>query len=327
MKAAVIELFSLSASAFRDVPSTLQPAGREAERIAHLYWFLFWVSTAVFAIIVGLLAIASLRRGRTRTVEGERRRARGVAVGAAISALILLVLLAVSESTGRAIVAPAGADALEIEVTGHQWWWEVRYPGRSPSEQVTTANEIHVPVGRAVRLALSSGDVIHSFWAPTMTGKKDLIPGRPTTQVFRAERPGTFPGRCAEFCGYQHAHMGFVVVAQEPREFDAWLARQRGLAAAPRDPTAARGQSVFLAAPCVLCHTIRGAGAFGHTGPDLTHLASRSTIAAGTLPNTIGHLAGWVADSQRIKPGNRMPPNVLAANDLDDLVSYLGTLQ
>ena len=169
--------------------------------------------------------------------------------------------------------------------------------------------------------------MIHSFWVPNVHGKKDLIPGRRTSLVFHLEKEGTFRGQCAEFCGYQHAHMGLVVFAESPRLFEAWLDNQRRLAPEPVGPTEEHGRHVFLSGPCVLCHTIRGAGVFGHKAPDLTHLASRTTIAAATLPNTPGHLAGWVTDPQAIKPGNRMPPNVLAANDLDDLVSYLRSLR
>ena len=178
-----------------------------------------------------------------------------------------------------------------------------------------------------MRLLLASADVIHSFWAPNFHGKKDLIPGRATTHLFRADRAGVFSGTCAEFCGYQHAHMGFLVIAEEPERFQAWLEGQRTLAAEPDEAALRHGRSVFLSSPCILCHTIRGIGAFGHKAPDLTHLRSRQTIAAATAPNTPGHLAGWVVDSQNLKPGNKMPPNMLAAADLVDLVSYLGSLR
>jgi cytochrome c oxidase subunit 2 len=288
---------------------------------------MFGVSASVFAIVLGFLAVSIARRRDAPSREGDRRRSRAVAVGAGVSAILLLVLLVASERTGATIVEPVGPEALEIEITGHQWWWEVRYPGSSPDRDVTTANEIHVPVGRPVRFELLSGDVIHSFWAPNFNGKKDLIPGRRTTHRFRAARSGVFYGQCAEFCGYQHAHMGFVLVAEEPDRFAHWLSRQRELAAEPVDAAGRHGRDVFLSSPCVLCHTIRGAGAFGHKAPDLTHLASRSRIAAAMLPNTTGHLAGWVIDAPRLKPGTRMPPNVLASNDLLDLVAYLRSLR
>jgi cytochrome c oxidase subunit 2 len=192
---------------------------------------------------------------------------------------------------------------------------------------VITANEIHVPVGRPVLLELSSTDVIHSFWAPNLNGKKDLIPGRPTRHLLRPDRAGVFEGRCAEFCGYQHAHMGFLLIAEERDRFEAWLAGQRGPAAEPSDIARQRGRQVFLSSACVVCHSIRGIGAFGHKAPDLTHLASRRMIASATLPNADGPLAGWIVDSQHVKPGNHMPPNLLPAEQLQDLVSYLRSLQ
>jgi cytochrome c oxidase subunit 2 len=288
---------------------------------------MFWVSVFVFVAVIGALAVALSRKRRAESREGQRRRIRAVAVGAAVSAFLLLVLLVASETAGRSIVTPVGREALAIEVTGHQWWWEVRYPGSVPADDVTTANEIHVPVGRPVRFHLSTGDVIHSFWAPNLNGKKDLIPGRRTTHLFRADRPGVYFGQCAEFCGYQHAHMGLRVIAEEPARFAQWLSGQRRPAGEPTDPERLHGRQVFLSSQCVLCHTIRGAGAFGHKAPDLTHVASRTTIAAGTLANTTGNLAGWIVDAQRIKPGSRMPPNTLAANDLLDLVAYLESLR
>jgi cytochrome c oxidase subunit II len=327
LKRAGLAAALLLAARCRGVSSALDPASGEASHVAQLYWLMFGVCAAVFAGVIALLAVALARRASPETPAGDRKKVRNVALGAGVSALLLLILLAASEAAGRAVVSPVGPDALEIDVTGHQWWWEVRYPGSSPSEQVATANEIHVPVGRPVRLQLTSTDVIHSFWVPALNGKKDLIPGHATRHIFRADRPGVFPGQCAEFCGYQHAHMGFVVVAEEPDRFDKWLAGQRALAAEPDDPVRIHGREVFLSSPCILCHTIRGIGAFGHKAPDLTHLASRSTIAAAILPNTPGHLAGWVVDAQAIKPGNKMPPNILESGDLDDLVSYLGSLR
>jgi len=277
--------------------------------------------------VLAALAIAVSRRSRAPIAGGKDPRFFAVAATTGVTCAILLLLLVASVVTGRAVSTPPEANALDIAITGHQWWWEVRYPAAVADDEVLTANEIHVPVGRSVRLHLASTDVIHSFWAPNLNGKKDLIPGRSTGMTFRVLRAGTYEGRCAEFCGYQHAHMGFRVVAEPPSEFEAWLESQRLPAAEPGDAARVHGHEVFLAGPCVNCHAIRGAGAFGRKGPDLTHLASRSTIAAATLPNTTGHLAGWIADSQRIKPGNRMPPNVLPSGDLLDLVAYLRSLR
>ena len=323
----ILRLALLAAAGCQGRYSALDRAGPEATRVTSLHWWMFWICSAVSAAIVAALAVALVRPAGSPTPDGERQRTRAIVAATAVSTLLLFVFLVASVWAGRAIVTPAGPGSLEIQIVGHQWWWEVRYPGPSASAAVTTANEIHVPVGRPVRLLLSSGDVIHSFWAPNLNGKKDLIPGRPTVHLFRADRPGVFEGRCAEFCGYQHAHMGFLVIAEPAAEFQAWLEAQRRPAAEPSDPATRHGRQVFLASPCVVCHTIRGEGAFGHKAPDLTHLASRRTIAADTLPNTAGYLAGWVLDSQRAKPGNRMPPNVLSADDLLDLVSYLGALR
>ena len=307
--------------------SALDTASPEATRITNLHWLLLYVTGAVSFVLIAALAIALTRRRTPETEEGERRRTRAVAAAAVLSTLVLMALLTASVLAGRAVATPVGADALRIQIAGHQWWWEVSYPAEPPSETVITANEIHVPLGRPVLLELSSTDVIHSFWVPNLNGKKDLIPGRPTRHLLRPERPGVFEGRCAEFCGYQHAHMGFLLIVEEPDRFEAWLAAQRRQAAEPTDAAGQHGREVFLASPCVVCHAIRGIGAFGRKAPDLTHLASRRMIASATRPNTTGYLAGWIVDSQHIKPGNHMPPNLLPAEDLLDLVSYLRSLQ
>lgn len=307
--------------------AALDRASPQAASITVLHWFIFGICVAVFVLVLTFLA-AALARGRPAPSHAEeRRRMLVVAAATGLSTLLLLVMLVASVVTGRAIATPAGRDALEIEVTGHQWWWEIRYPSSVPADTVTTANEIHVPMDRAVRLRLTSTDVIHSMWIPNLNGKRDLIPGRTTFLTFRARRPGTFAGRCAEFCGYQHAKMGLLVVVQAPGDFAAWLEGQRHPSVEPSEAALEHGREVFLQGPCSACHTIRGTSAFGRKAPDLTHLASRSTIAAGTLPNTTGHLAGWVVDAQRIKPGNRMPPNFLASVDLLDLVAYLRSLR
>jgi len=307
--------------------AALDTASPEATRITNLHWLTLWISAVTSLVLIGSLVIALTRRRTAESRDGERRRTRVVIAAAVLSTLGLLWLLTASVLAGRAVATPVGADALRIQVVGHQWWWEVIYPGELPSETVTTANEIHVPVGRPVLLELSSTDVIHSFWVPNLNGKKDLIPGRPTRHLLRQERPGVFEGRCAEFCGYQHAHMGFLLIAEERDRFDTWLAAQRRPAAEPSDVAARHGRQIFLSSSCIMCHSIRGIGAFGHKAPDLTHLGSRRMIASATLRNTDGPLAGWIVDSQHIKPGNHMPPNLMPADDLQDLVSYLRSLQ
>jgi cytochrome c oxidase subunit 2 len=308
----------------------LDPGARQAAEIERLWWIFFAICAAVyFAVIVVLLgAVARSRRGREiDEAARERRLSRAVGAGAGLTVLLLFVLTGASYSTGRALSSDAGGAPIEILVTGRQWWWELRYESDTPAEIVTTANEMHVPVGRPVHLRLTSADVIHSFWVPSLHGKKDLIPGQATTLAFRAERAGVYYGQCAEFCGTQHARMAMLVIAEPPAEFDAWLAHQRSAAAAPSTPERRRGQEVFLAVQCPMCHRIAGTPAGGLNGPDLTHLASRRTIAAGSLPNTRGHRAGWIVDPQRLKPGVKMPINRIAASDLNALLDYLDGLE
>jgi cytochrome c oxidase subunit II len=310
-------------------PAVFAPAAREAARIAAHGWLLIGVCTAVYVVVIAVFVAALLRRRGEIEPPDSRERGKVVAVaaGAAITVVILFVFLVSSERVGNAIEGPPGENPLQIMVTGHQWWWEVRYPASPPSNEVATANEIHVPVGRRVVIQLTSGDVIHSFWAPAIDGKRDAIPGRKTTLAFRVDRPGVFHGRCAEFCGYQHAHMGFLLIAHPPAEFEAWLAHQRLPAAEPTADATVRGREVFLTGTCVLCHSIRGTGAFGRNAPDLTHVASRRTLAATTLPNGPGSLGGWIADPQGVKPGNHMPANPMKGSDLLALISYLGSLK
>jgi cytochrome c oxidase subunit 2 len=249
--------------------------------------------------------------------------------GVVITIAILFTLLITSFLAGRSVHSLASADprALTIDVTGQQWWWQVKYENDVPSQMVTTANEIHIPVGRVVQFKLRSNDVIHSFWAPNLHGKKDLVPGHIAAIWIRADRPGTYRGQCAEFCGYQHAHMAFTVIAEPEEQFNAWYGAQLQSAVSPATAQQLRGQQVFLSSTCIMCHRIQGTDAGGAVGPDLTHLASRQTIAAATLENTREHLASWILDSQAIKPGNRMPPNPLSAEDLQALLDYLQSLK
>jgi cytochrome c oxidase subunit 2 len=333
-------LLLLSLSGCRGVQSVLNPAGPQAGRISRLWWLMFYVCSAVFVIVIISVLVAALRSYRkqdddvsdaqhiTPEPQSERRMA-GVVTGALlVTGVILFVFLIASFRAGRAIYTLQDPNALSIKVTGHQWWWEVQYEDQTASNIFKTANEIHIPVGRPVRIKLSSTDVIHSFWVPNLDGKKDLLPGGHETIIwFRADREGEFYGQCAEFCGHQHAHMRFVVVAESIDKFNAWLEAQRKPSAQASDEAELRGQQVFLSSPCIMCHTIRGTDAHAIVAPDLTHLASRKTIAAGTLPLTRGHLAGWITNSQEIKPGNRMPPVPLSPEDLQALLSYLGSLK
>jgi cytochrome c oxidase subunit 2 len=217
--------------------------------------------------------------------------------------------------------------ALHIRITGHQWWWDIQYEPEMASTTVETANELHIPVGRAVHVELQSADVIHSFWVPSVHGKKDLIPGRINRTWLRIDEPGVYRGQCAEFCGLEHAQMSLTVIAESPEQFAAWLDHERKEAAGQMDHTSLRGQELFLHGTCAQCHTVAGTTAGGRVGPDLTHFATRPTIGAGTLLNNSVELARWILDPHAVKPGVNMPATSLSAEDLHALVSYLGTLR
>jgi len=212
-------------------------------------------------------------------------------------------------------------------VTGTQWWWKILYASDDPSRILQTANEIHIPVGQPIAILGQSTDVIHSFWVPSLQGKRDLIPGRPTREWLQADRPGEYRGQCAEFCGLQHAHMAFFVIAEPRDQFSRWMEHQLQAAVDPSDEQTRRGQDIFLKSACVLCHSIRGTGAAAQAGPDLTHFGSRKTIAAGTLLNTKGNLAGWIADPQNIKPGTHMATVPVQPAEMQPLIDYLESLK
>jgi cytochrome c oxidase subunit 2 len=311
--------------------SVLDPASPQARLIDRLGDAMYVVAAIVFVLVmVALLWAAFRRRGPADTPDDsgrERPMRTAVVVATGLTIAILFGFLVFDISVGRAITANPGKEALQIRVTGHQWWWEVQYRDSLPQNWVTTANEIHVPVGHRVVFELRSTDVIHSFWPPNLSAKRDQIPGNENSLWFQADRAGVFRGLCAEFCGHQHAKMAFLVVAEPPDSFATWLAGQRDTAPTPADSLSRRGQQVFLGSSCVMCHAIAGTPAGSRIGPDLTHIASRRTIAAGTLPNNRSNLTGWIVDPQVIKPGVRMPPSQLSGPDLLALVTYLETLK
>jgi cytochrome c oxidase subunit 2 len=318
-----------------DQQSSLHPAGAQADRI-HGVWDLYlWVCVVVYVLVVAVLFVGVVRRARVGSdqpitappVNLEVRKGVIVTGLVALTTLILFGFLIADFLAGRAIDSEAGQEVATVLVTGHQWWWEVRYDDPAPSKVFTTANELHVPVGKTVRVELAATDVIHSFWVPNLHGKTDAIPGHTTRTYLRADQPGVYWGQCAEFCGQQHANMRFLVVAEPEEDFRKWQERMRQDAPQPVTPEQKRGQQVFLTKQCVLCHTVNGTTAQARVGPDLTHVAGRPWIAAGTLPLTRGHLAGWVADAQSTKPGVRMPPNQLAPDELRCLLDYLETLK
>jgi cytochrome c oxidase subunit 2 len=312
--------------------SVLSPAGLQASSIYSLWSLMLWTCAAVFIAVLAALIVALVRGLRNRNVadaslptETTLSRSVGVAVGATVT--ILVVLLVASVWTGRQTASLHASSAVTIAITGHQWWWEIQYEDSIPSRRVTTANELHVPTNRPVVLKVASRDVIHSFWVPNLQGKRDLIPGYQTALWLRADRPGFFRGQCAEFCGMQHAHMALDVVAESDRDFEGWLDAMRQPGRDPPEVAARRGRDVFMQSRCATCHTVRGTDAAGQIAPDLTHIATRSTLGAGTLPNTPENLAAWIRDPQGVKPGNQMPANPFAADDIQALVAYLETLR
>lgn len=308
----------------------LQAAGIQAGHIARLWWVFFVVLAAVYLLVM-LALIAALVRRRAHPAEGpaEQGPLRTVSVAVGLTVLVLLGLFGGSVATGRALgmLGAAAGQPLTVKVIGHQWWWEIQYQNSDVSQMVTTANELHLPVGHPVQLQLESRDVIHSFWVPALHGKRDLIPGYTNVITVRADQPGLYAGRCAEFCGLQHANMALTVVAEAPPAFEAWLAAQRAPARAPGTAAAAHGRQVFLQSACPLCHNVTGTRAFGLVAPDLTHVGSRLTLAAGALRNDAGALERWLDDPQALKPGSHMPIVALRPQDRRDLVAFLEGLK
>ena len=311
--------------------SALNPASPQTLLVDRLWDAMYITAAVVFVLVVAALLWAAFRRRDPAEapddVSRERPLKAAVLLATGLTIVILFGFLIFDISVGRAITSNPGKEALQIRVTGHQWWWEVQYRDSLPQNWVTTANEIHVPVGRPVVFELRSTDVIHSFWPPNLSPKRDLIPGDENSLWFQAESAGVYRGQCAEYCGHQHAKMGFLVIAEPQDQFASWLELQRDMARTPTDSVTRRGQEVFLASSCVMCHAIAGTPAGSRIGPDLTHLASRRTIAAATLPNNRGTLAGWILDPQAFKPGARMPANQFNPDDLQALLTYLESLK
>jgi cytochrome c oxidase subunit 2 len=317
----------------------LEPRGPKASAIGGLGSVFFWVTLAVFVAVVAA-AMWGFWRGQrgvdsreskppvlSVSAQTEKETHRAVSAATAVSVILLALLLVASISTGQRLSNFAPAKPLHVKVTAYQWWWRIEYPGKTPDEAVVTANELHVPAGLPVELELESADVIHSFWIPSLDGKHDLIPGHVFKTLIQADAPGDYGGRCAEFCGYQHAHMDLLVVAEPPSNFAGWLNAQRAPAAAPSTLTVQHGQQVFERGPCSLCHSISGSQAHGGVGPDLSHFASRRTVAAGAAPMSRAALVSWIEDPNQLKPGSHMPPVSLTRGDLNAVVDYLETLK
>jgi cytochrome c oxidase subunit II len=305
--------------------SILAPAGTDAARIEWLWWLLFGISVVVFVAVMGFLLFGIFAR-RDWTPASDVLKAKVVAGAALLTVVTLVVILVASIAVGRR-TASGPDDAFTIEVVGHQWWWEVIYHDPRTDRTVVSANEIHVPVGERIRFVVRSRDVIHSFWIPNLAGKIDMFPDRENTLWVEATQAGVYRGQCAEFCGMQHGKMAFAVVAHEPPEFAAWLERERQNGVPPADDVARRGQQAFVHGTCATCHRIRGTPAMAAFGPDLTHIGSRRTLAAGAVPNTRARLAAWIIDPQQMKPGAHMPATNLDPETLHALVYYLEQLK
>lgn len=298
---------------------------------------------AVFTAILIALLIA-MTRARRRAPDpramppepvGHERASRRWVIGASVlSAALLIILLGADMVTDRSLSRLPVTDSVRIEMTAQQWWWEARYLDAQGKPEFAVASELHVPVGKPVIVSLKSIDVIHTFWVPSLHGKRDMLPGRSTQLVIQADKAGTYRGECAEFCGLEHALMAFSVSADPPDAYARWHAAQQAPALDPAQggtagvrADAVRGQALFLSSNCAQCHTVRGTSAAGSLGPDLTHVGGRALLAAGTVVNEPAKLAAWISDPQSLKPGATMPSSQLPPDDIRALVAYLGGLR
>jgi cytochrome c oxidase subunit II len=312
--------------------STLDPQGLQSEQILHTLFIFLAVAAIVWIAVVIVLALGMLRRKRLADQpldlhQAFEERTGRVIIGLGVATTVIVLGLSFVSYAGQRIVFAKGENALTLKIIGHQWWWEVRYEDDSPHRSFVTANEIRIPTGQPVKVELESADVVHSFWVPSLTGKMDLITGQKNELQFTAKNAGVYRGQCAEFCGLQHAHMAFAVIALPPDEFGRWRDRENQSANSPADQLGKQGEALFRARGCALCHNISGTLAGGQLGPDLTHIGSRTTITAGTLPNTPATLGAWIADPQHIKPGNLMPKMPLQSGELIAILHYLEQLK
>ena len=309
-------------------PSMLDAKGSESRHIAGLWWLMFAIACGVYAIVAGFITGAVLRKPAVASETdpdpaGRRFDDRMIVFGGVVAPILVLVVLAVVTVTTTNALRRPESDALHVDVVGKRWWWAVTYP----SVHFTTANELRLPAGRPIEIRLTSDNVIHSFWVPQLAGKVDTIPGQTNLLRFVARTPGTYKGECAEFCGVQHTHMGFIVRVQSPGDFDRWLTQHSRPAIEPASEPAAQGEAAFNAQSCAGCHTIAGTPAAGTLGPDLTDIGERETLGAGALTNTPDNLARWITDAPGAKPGVLMPELDLSPRDVQSIVAYLESLK
>ncbi len=327
----------------RSAQSTFEAHGPAAEKIAHLSLFMTVLFLVITAIMWILFAYAFYRRRGDLKEHAPIDSSGGemwIAVGGIAFPLIVLTILFVlglrllrefpihgmHGGPNHAVMAQSMKP--DILIVGHQWWWEIHYLNEDPSQEVTTANELHLPVGKPVNIRLETRDVMHSFWVPALHGKVDLIPGQPNYLRIMASQPGEYQGQCAEYCGAEHARMRILVIAQTPDEYEAWLQGQLQTGHEPTTDAAKMGQTIFLAGPCSMCHTVRGTVAGGRVAPDLTHIGSRQMIAANYYRNNDAYLEAWITHAQSLKPEAQMPNLTdFTGEQLADLVAYLRQLQ
>jgi cytochrome c oxidase subunit 2 len=327
-------LLALAGAAQAKAPlNFLTGYGDRAEPVVALTWGVLLVSIAVTIAIAVLLAVGLWHRpgikpsapGAALEVQRTQGGLRWVWIGVAVSSLILLGSVAWTMQVLARVTSPATQPALTIEVTGRQWWWQIRYLSADPSRSFTTANEIHIPAGVPVLFRLVGGDVIHSFWVPALFGKTDVIPGQTNETWLQARAPGVYQGQCTEYCGLQHARMGFLLIADTPAAFQDWWAHQLQSPAQAMSPEVNVGRSSFNV-HCGSCHAVRGTDAAGVLGPDLSHLMTHRTLAAGMLANDAANLTHWISDPQALKPGSMMPKPDITAAELAEIHSYVDTL-
>lgn len=322
-------VFLLPLAGCSGVQSALDVHGQSALLLKDLIILFTVVCSLVWLAVIAVLIRALMRPRIREQVDdaGTDRRMHVVTLCAVAATVVIICGLTTASFVTTRDLALTGKSEVAIRVRGQQWWWQFIYEDADPLRVFQTANEIHIPVGRTVRVLLESSDVIHSFWVPSLAGKLDLIPGRENVLALRAERPGIYRGQCAEFCGLQHSHMAFTVIAEEEANYLEWAATQQTVAVEPREPEAVAGKAAFMRKQCSACHTVRGTEATGATGPDLTHIASRRTIGAGLLEMNRGSIAAWIADPQTLKPGNNMPLVPLSPEELRHISAYMESLR
>jgi cytochrome c oxidase subunit 2 len=329
----LVVIASFSAAACSRAPMTyMRTFGPAADPVTSLGWGLTLICSLVILIVAGLLLTATLRARATDAafaslpIEHPTGGLRWIYIGTGISTVVLLGLVIWTMFTLAAIASAPSPPVFTVEIRAHQWWWEARYLDDTSDNIFVTANELHIPLGKPVQLHLIGDDVIHSFWIPALAGKTDVIPGQTNISWIEADTLGTYRGQCTEYCGAQHAHMAEFVIAESATDFKQWRDHQLTDAVAPLSELTTRGEAIFLAR-CAACHTIRGTGAGGILGPDLTHIMSRRTLGAGTVPNDPESLRAWINDAQAVKPGSRMPTLDLPQPDIEAVSAYVQTLR